>query len=256
MGWQEHARRWTLVVAAVFFLGFLAYVIWPYRRLPSQIGPLTASWAAAAPSKGTLDGLVGDTDALAKKASAALPTHKQVSGVVSSANTLLDNASNVADEAATGVRETFANVNRKCAGLAGPDACGTLAEANKVMVKVQDAIVTTQLQQRTTVPHINAAMDAFKAAAESGQDTLETANKIMLSNAVQRTLEGLGTTATQLGGVTTDLHAETTRLFNPVPCSKEKHPGRCRAGRFGKALAGGVYIAGRAGQAALPIVLH
>ena len=52
-------------------------------------------------------------------------------------------------------------VNRPCA----PGPCGTLAEANKGIVKVGDAIVTTQLQERAIAPHTIAAVDALNGAA-------------------------------------------------------------------------------------------
>ena len=52
-------------------------------------------------------------------------------------------------------------MNRPCA----PGPCGTLAEVNKGIVKVGDAIVTTQLQERAIAPHTIAAVDALNGAA-------------------------------------------------------------------------------------------
>jgi uncharacterized phage infection (PIP) family protein YhgE len=52
-------------------------------------------------------------------------------------------------------------VNRPCA----PGPCGTLANADKMIIKVGDAIVTTQIQERATAPHVIAAMDTFRDAA-------------------------------------------------------------------------------------------
>lgn len=60
---------------------------------------------------------------------------------------------------------TLANVNRPCKGMSGPDACGTLAQINKTVVKVGDAIVTTQLQERDAAPHLIVAMDALNDSA-------------------------------------------------------------------------------------------
>jgi hypothetical protein len=42
---------------------------------------------------------------------------------------------------------------------------GTIAEANKTIVKVGDAIVMTQLQERSIAPHTVAAVDALKVSA-------------------------------------------------------------------------------------------
>lgn len=52
-------------------------------------------------------------------------------------------------------------VNRPCA----PGPCGLLANGIKVETKVGDAIVTTQLQERATAPHVIAAMDTFRDSA-------------------------------------------------------------------------------------------
>ncbi len=47
--------------------------------------------------------------------------------------------------------------------ISGPR--GTLHEANKAIVKIGDAIVTTQLQERAIAPHTVAAVDALKDSA-------------------------------------------------------------------------------------------
>lgn len=44
--------------------------------------------------------------------------------------------------------------------------CGTLAEVSKGIVKIGDAIVTTQLAERKATPHVIAAMDEFGTAAK------------------------------------------------------------------------------------------
>lgn len=72
------------------------------------------------------------------------------------------------------------NVNRPCGG---GKPCGTLAALDKTATKIGDSVVTTQLAERTTVPHVLAAMDAFKDAgdelggtADQATTDLETAN--------------------------------------------------------------------------------
>ena len=85
--------------------------------------------------------------------------------------------------ASKGITDTFDNLNRPCA----PGPCGLLPNATKVETKVGDAIVTTQLQERTTAPHVIAAMDTFNTAAQK-----------------------LGTTADSLSGTATALTGTAT----------------------------------------------
>ena len=59
--------------------------------------------------------------------------------------------------------DTLDAVNRPCG--AG-ELCGLLAQANKTIVKVGDAVVTTQIQERKAAPHAIAAMDSLGSAAE------------------------------------------------------------------------------------------
>ena len=87
------------------------------------------------------------------------------------------------DAASKGIADTFDNLNRPCA----PGPCGLLPNATKVETKVGDAIVTTQLQERTTAPHVIAAMDTFNTAAQK-----------------------LGTTADSLSGTATALTGTAT----------------------------------------------
>ena len=67
--------------------------------------------------------------------------------------------------AAPDLKPTLDHLNRPCKGPAGPDACGTLAQINKTVITAGDAIVQTQLVERTTTPHVTAAMDQFGTAA-------------------------------------------------------------------------------------------
>ena len=50
---------------------------------------------------------------------------------------------------------------RPCA----PGPCGTLATVNKAVTKIGDAVVTTQIQERKTAPHVIAAMDTLNDSA-------------------------------------------------------------------------------------------
>jgi hypothetical protein len=44
------------------------------------------------------------------------------------------------------VNATLEHINRPCKGVAGPDACGTLAQVNKTVIGIGDLVVTTQKQ--------------------------------------------------------------------------------------------------------------
>jgi hypothetical protein len=87
-------------------------------------------------------------------------------------NALIDAAYNL-------LHATNENVNRGCGG---GKPCGTLATLNKAVTKIGDSVVTTQLAERTTVPHVLTAMDTLNAAAgklgataDAATATLETA---------------------------------------------------------------------------------
>jgi hypothetical protein len=54
---------------------------------------------------------------------------------------------------------------------------GTLYQANKAIVKVGDAIVTTQLQERAIAPHTIAAVDGLKFAAAKLGNSADSLSK-------------------------------------------------------------------------------
>lgn len=66
------------------------------------------------------------------------------------------------------------HLNRPCKGASGPDACGTLAQINKTAIDAGDAIVRTQLIERTAQPHIVAAMDEFGQTAKHLSSTADS----------------------------------------------------------------------------------
>lgn len=61
---------------------------------------------------------------------------------------------------------TLKKANDTLDAISGPR--GTLHEVNKAVVKMGDAVVTTQLGERRTFPHVIAATDALTEAAHSG----------------------------------------------------------------------------------------
>ena len=66
------------------------------------------------------------------------------------------------------------HINRPCKGASGPDACGTLAQINKTVIDAGDAIVRTQLIERSTQPHIISAMDEFGQTAKHLSSTADS----------------------------------------------------------------------------------
>ena len=98
-------------------------------------------------------------------------------------------------QAIIGLNQALATVNHPCA----PEPCGILADIDKTVIKVGDAIVTTQLQERATTPHIIAAVDTFNNAAWKLGGTVdslaETSQALTgTANAATMTLQTAGTT--------------------------------------------------------------
>lgn len=154
--------RWARIAAAVMVAAFFGVGIWvivPFRQIPTQTAPLVKSWAAAAPSKGKID-------ALAQKATDAIPTAQEKQNLLKAATGVVSAAGGVVTTAGEAIKTTSANLNRPCSGPKGPDACGTLAQTNKVIIRISDEITQTQLEQRGVFPHVTAAMDTFKNAAD------------------------------------------------------------------------------------------
>ena len=80
---------------------------------------------------------------------------------------------------------------------------GTLHEINKAVVKIGDAIVTTQLQERATTPHVTAAMDELGLAAKhlsSASDSLSGTASALKGTADALTGTAQGATETLAEG--------------------------------------------------------
>jgi len=74
-------------------------------------------------------------------------------------------------DAAPDLKPTLEAINRPC----GPGKpCGLLANVNKTVVKVGDAIVTTQMQERAITPHTVTAMDTLNMAAQKLSKTADS----------------------------------------------------------------------------------
>ena len=84
-----------------------------------------------------------------------------------------------ADKSLSGIDGTIANINRPCAGPAGPAACGTLAQINKTTIKIGDAVVTTQIQVRNSQKLMDAASASLDRASASLASTATHANAVL-----------------------------------------------------------------------------
>lgn len=109
-------------------------------------------------------------------------------GVVDKLGTSLDKLNTALD-----------TVNRPCA----PGPCGTLANADKTIIKVGDAIVTTQLQERAATPHVIAAMDTFRDAAIhlSGTADSLSGTATALTGTAQAATSTIGTAGTTIAAL-------------------------------------------------------
>jgi hypothetical protein len=224
------------------FLVFLAWVLYPYHNLavalPQQTSPLTKAWAEAAPSKGSLDKLTST-------ATAALPTHDEVAKV-------LTNAGQTVGAAGKAITDTATNLNRPCKGVAGADACGTLAQINKTVIKAGDAIVTTQDEEKNILPHTTSAMDALKDAAgklagtaDQATETLDTMNSQLKDAAINQTFQNFASVTGSAAGLSHDLYVYAHPVLNPDPCKTKG----CTFGRVVGKVVGYLGVAATASNA-------
>ena len=96
----------------------------------------------------------------------------------------------------TDLNKITSEITKPCQGPAGPEACGTLQTINKTVIKAGDAIVTTQIQERTAAPHIIAAMDTLNDSSSklggSAEALTETAGALTdTANTATKTLASL-----------------------------------------------------------------
>jgi hypothetical protein len=108
--------------------------------------------------------------------------------------------------AAPDLKPTLDRLNRPCKGMAGPDDCGTLAQINKTAIDAGDAIVRTEIVERSTAPHITAAMDTLNDSAQKLGGTADI-------------LSGTATALTGTENAATDTLAEGKRTiagFQPL----------------------------------------
>jgi hypothetical protein len=124
-------------LAALIFFGVATWVIWPYQGLPAAAVPLVKAWT---PKPGAVDqGLTAIAE--------AMPAPGAIDKIANEAVKAMDSFAGVGPAATAAIDTTAQNLNRKCSGPSGPEACGTLAEINKTVIDAGDAIKQTQLEE-------------------------------------------------------------------------------------------------------------
>ena len=116
-------------------------------------------------------------------------------------------------EAAPDLKPTLAAINRP--------GTGTLAEANKAIVKVGDAIVTTQLQERAITPHTLAAVDSLATIAPHANALMDSAAKT--ADAGAETLHSASATLQTINSGTGPLLAAYTQSGNDLDALLKSH---------------------------------
>ena len=115
---------------------------------------------------------------------------------------------------ASTLNKTLVSINQPCA----PGPCGTIPSMNKAIVKIGDAVVTTQLQERAIVPATIAAMNTLNASAGKFGQTADA-----LTGTAQAATTSLGTLDTSVAATkpllasltaTSDASTLTIKTFN------------------------------------------
>lgn len=209
-------RRLFTAAALIAFCAIVGLSIWGLSGLTHHAIVAIDKWGDAAPAKGSVDGLVS-------KAEDAIPVdlNGQVDNVAGSISSAVAQYGSLAPAAAAAISETAKNINRPCGGIAGSQACGTLAQVNKTMAKVGDEIVITQTEQRATLPHVTAAMDSFRDAALGLQQNSADLNTILKDAAITGTAENFAAITDSWAGISADgrkvADKVTADYLKPVP---------------------------------------
>ncbi len=183
-------------------------------------------WGDAAPTAQEKAQALNDaTDvkaaAVKSVATVSSATTNALNEIAGAASASLKQYGAVAPVAQQAIQDTAANINRPCRGVAGPDACGTLAEANKTMVRAGDAIATTQLVERDSIPHVVDAMDALKGAAMGLNGDADSLNDILRDAAIKRGIANVASMTDSWAGVSVDFRKvadkTTADYLKPVP---------------------------------------
>jgi hypothetical protein len=143
-------------LAASILLGSVTWLVWQYRTLLDQASELVSSWTPAP------DRLDDDLDAIG----AAMPAPGSIDKLTAALTATTQSLAAVGPTITKAVGDTSTRLNKPCSGPDGPDACGTLGELNKAVIKAGDAIVTTQLEERKASEAVVTTMNAFAGDAD------------------------------------------------------------------------------------------
>jgi hypothetical protein len=125
------------------------------------------------------------------------------------------------------VNATLVNINRPCKGPDGPDACGTLAQVNKGVIRMGDLATTAQMQVKqsgvliaattknldaigtsvtATMGHLNGTAAALATTASAATDSLHTLST--------HTATAIDTANTTLGDLDDAVKLHSAQLAN------------------------------------------
>jgi hypothetical protein len=207
------------ITLAALFVAVIGAAAWGLSGLTHHAIIAIDKWADAAPAKGRTDALLSAAStAVSGTASASQASLTQVAAAASNG---IGKLAAVGPELGRAVVETAGNINRPCRNQGGPDACGTLAEVGKTMVKVGDAIVSTQIVERQSTPHMTEAMDAFRNASLGLKQNSEDLTAILKDQAIKRSMTNVASLTDSWAGISADARRvadkATSDFLKPVP---------------------------------------
>ena len=140
---------------------------------------------------------------------------------------------------------------------------GKVTEMADAFVRTADAGTGTLNAATKTLGIVNDPKTGLAPTLAAYTGLGEDMDKMLKGKAVQGVIDELQATLTGMAGmaangnaISGDIHHWEQPFMNPVPCKMTKHPERCKWARIGKGIGTATIFAGRAGQAALPVVMR
>jgi hypothetical protein len=195
--WMYASIIGAALAASVFF-GVLTGLVLRCRTLPDQAADTLRAWTPK----------TGEVDADLTGIYRVLPEPGKLNRLADAATQTVSAFSQVAPAATAAINATAANINRPCAGHSGPGSCGTLAQANKTMIDAGDAIVTTQIAERTAARQMVATMGDVDADAKDLDADLK-------DPAMHDAAANLATAEATSNGILLDVKKETDQMVAP-----------------------------------------
>lgn len=198
---KQAAEIGALFSVLIFFASatwLLVSCFWLPGRLSDGINSIETSMQTAAQAIAT-----------------AAPRPGAIDKLLDASTATVTGAGQVAPAAAKAIVETSTQLNRRCAGNGGPDACGTLATFAKAATKAGDAIVTTQLIERQASGQVVTTMKDLDQDALDLDAVLKDA---AIHDAAQNLAQAAGNLATgeeTANGILLDVKKETDSMVAP-----------------------------------------